>query len=243
VSILRGKTGVKELFENCSTCRLRSASFFCQLDEKAVQDFDRITFTNVYPREFVFYTEGSDPRGVFLVCSGSVKLSISSGEGRTLITRIVHGGDVLGLSGVIAGHPYKSTATALEPCQVKFARRDDFLRWMETHADACRRASLQLAHECEISGDHIRSLGLSQSASEKLARLILSWAVESGKETADGIRVPVLLTQQDISELIGTSRETVTRLLRDLKERQILSVKGAAITIHDRPSLQRLVLD
>jgi CRP/FNR family transcriptional regulator len=170
-----------------------------------------------------------------------VKLTVGSDDGRTLITRTAHAGEALGVSSVLTGHPLNLTAETTEPCQVKFIGADDFVRWLDGHCDAGRRVCVQLAAECETSNDHLRSLGLSHSAAEKLAHLILQWSDETGRETPEGLRVRMLMTHQEISQVIGTSRETVTRLLKDFREKNYLAIKGATLTIRDKRALQALV--
>lgn len=231
------------LFENCLTCKWRGDRFFCQLEpEEVLKEFDGITFTNVYPEAAILYAEGQLPRGVFLLCHGSAKLSISSEDGKTLITRVAEAGELLGLSSAISGNPYKASAETLEPSQVNFVKREDFLRFLETYARASANANRQLADECEAGADYIRALGLSHSAAEKLANLLLSWCSHHGKETENGTRVQVLMTHEDISQRIGTSRETVTRLLKEFREQNIISVKGSNLIVLDKAALEALVL-
>jgi CRP/FNR family cyclic AMP-dependent transcriptional regulator len=231
-----------EFFENCTTCKWRTDGFFCSLPEGALVAFDTIAFTNVYPEGAVLYSEGQPPRGVFILCRGSVKLSISSGDGKTLITRIAQHGEILGLSSVLTGNAYKASAETLEPSQVNFIKREDFLRFIHEYTQACANSSRQLSLECEADADHIRALGLSHSAAEKLAHLLLSWSAETGKASDAGTRVQMLMTHEDISQLIGTSRETVTRLLKEFREKNIISIKGSSLTIHNKPALEALVL-
>ena len=230
-----------EIFDNCQTCQWRTEQFFCAVGEDALAEFDRLGFANVYPPRSVIFCEGDAPRGVFLLCRGTVKLTVGSGDGKTLIARIAHPGEALGLSSVLAGHAYNVTSETLEPCQVKFIRREDFTRWIDAHHDACKHACRQLIGEFETSTDHVRSLGLSHSAAEKLAHLILQWTDEAGHDTPTGVRVQMLMTHQDISQLIGTSRETVTRLLKHFRDRHYLSIKGSTLVIHDKPALKALV--
>ena len=231
-----------EFFESCVTCKARNDHFFCNLDNETLKEFDALTFSNVYPEGAVLCAEGQVPRGLFVICHGSAKLSVSSGDGKTLITRIAHAGEVVGLSSVLSGNPYKATAETLEPCQVNFVRRDDFLRFVDRHHTVCSRIFRQLTEECESDADHIRAIGLSHSAAEKLANLILGWVAESGKESGGSYRLQMLATHEDISQLIGTSRETVTRLLKEFRDRKLISIKGASLTVHDRKALQDLVL-
>jgi CRP/FNR family transcriptional regulator len=229
-----------ELFDNCLTCKWRSEGFFCDLEPAALKAFDAITFTNVYPQGAVLYSEGQSPRGAFEICHGGAKLSISSADGRTLITKIVGPGEILGLSSSISGNPYKSTAETLEPTQVNFVRREDLLRFIDKHHAACANVTRALVLECEGNADHIRALELSHSAAGKLANLILSWCPPESKPTGLDFRVQMLMTHEDVSQLIGTTRETVTRLLKGFREKKLITVKGSTIIIHDRAALESL---
>jgi CRP/FNR family transcriptional regulator len=203
--------------------------------------FERVAFTNVYPTGSVLFSEGETARAVYIVCKGAVKLSIASGDGKTLITHIAHAGEALGLSTAFGGHEYRSTAETLEPSQVKVLRRDEFLRLANNELEVSRRVSLQLGKDCDAANDHLRAIGLSHSAAEKFAHLILTWADENGRASENGTRVQVLMTHHDISQLIGTSRETITRLLKDFREKGIVSVKGSTLTIHNRSALDAMV--
>ena len=228
--------------ESCQTCGWRGADFFCQLPHDPLATFDSMTFTNVYPQGAILYSEGQLPRGVFLVCHGTVKLTISSGEGKTLITRVAEPGEILGVSACMSGHPHKTAAETLEPSQVNFVRRDDFIRYVSSCSSASTNALRQLSRECDAAADHVRAIGLSRSAAEKLAYLLLSWCTQHGKVTEGGTRVQVLMTHDDISQIIGTSRETVTRLLRDFRDQGYVSIKGSNLIVHDRAALEALVL-
>jgi CRP/FNR family transcriptional regulator, cyclic AMP receptor protein len=230
-----------DLFENCLACSWRGEGFFCQLPAEALKDFDALTFTNIYPKGAILFSEGETPRGIFQLCHGSVKLSMSSEDGKTVITRIVEQGEALGLSSAISGNPGRVTAETLVPSQVNFVRREDFLRFLTTSTAASTNALRQLAIECEAGADRVKAMELSQSATGKLAGLLLSWCAERGSSTEAGMRVQVLMTHDDISHLINTSRETVTRLLRDLRDERVISVKGSNVIIHDKVRLERLV--
>lgn len=227
--------------EECVTCVWRKTQFFCSLDPKTLGSFDRIAFTSVYPAGSILFSEGEDPRGVFMLCKGQAKLSMTSTDGKTLITRVAAEGELLGLSSAISGHPYKLTVETTEPSQVKFVKRDDFVRFVKEHGDACFSASEQLSNECHAASEHVRSLGLSHSAAEKLANLILGWCETSGRQTDDGIRVKLLMTHQEIAQLIGTSRETVTRLLAEFRTKKILTLNRSTLMVRDKSALEALV--
>lgn len=228
----------------CAECQWRNDDFFCQFDPETLKAFDSITFTNVYPDGALLYTEGETPQGLFVLCYGQVKLTISaSGSGKTLIKRMVQAGEVLGLSSVLSGNPYKASAETVRPSQLKFVKREDFLRFYAEHRDVSFNIARQLIEECESDADQIRNLGLANSAAERLAQLLLAWCEQSGSPSASGMRFPVVMTHEEISQLIGTSRETVTRLLKRFRDQKILTVRRSSMTLHKKDELEDLIMD
>src|SRR5262249_56817449 len=101
------------------------------------------------------------------------------------------------LASGLSGHPYKATAETVTPSQLKFIKRDDFLRFMNEYRDVAFNIARQLIDECESDADQIRALGLANSAAEKLAYLLLSWCDESGSQSASGVRGPGTMTHQE----------------------------------------------
>ena len=120
----------------------------------------------------------------------------------------------------------RSTAETVDPCQVNFVKRDDFLRYLRENSEACLRVTEQLSEKYNNACREIRSMALSHSAAEKLARLLLNWCASDGEATKAEPCVRMTLTHEEIAQMIGTSRETVTRLFTDLKKRQILLSKA-----------------
>lgn len=229
-----------QITENCLICKLRHSGFFCDLPKASLEDLEKIKYASAYPQGAILFVEGQGPRGVYIICSGRVKLSTTSRDGKTLILRIAEGGEVLGLHAAVSGKPYELTAETLQPSQLDFIRREDFLKFLEHHGDACLHAAQHLSENCQNAYEMIRSLGLSHSVSEKLARLLLEWAAD-GDATKDGIRIKVSLTHEEIAQLIGTSRETVTRVLGEFREKQLAQLRGSTLLIRDRAGLEKLI--
>ena len=98
----------------------------------------------------------------------------------------------------------------------------------------------QLSEKYQSAQQEIRSLGLAQTTSEKLARLILNWC-EGGEVTAQGTRLQVLLTHEEIAQMIGTTRETVTRLLSDFKRKKLINVKGSNFFVVGKEQMLSMV--
>ena len=228
-----------DLVENCLTCPMRSDSFFCGLPMSALEDFNKIKYTAAYPQNSVLFVEGQMPRGIYMLCKGRVKMSATSRDGKTLILKIAQPGEVLGLHATVSGSPYETTAETGQPCQLNFVKREDFLRFLQTHGDACLQAAQHLSKDCNSAYQQIRSLGLSHSVPERLARLLLEWSIGSNSNVDS--KVKLSLTHDEISQIIGTSRETVTRTLAEFRRRRFAILKGSTLTIQNKPALERLV--
>ena len=99
----------------------------------------------------------------------------------------------------------------------------------------------QLSEKYQAAQREIRSLGLAQSTSEKLGKLLLEWCALHGETTPKGIRLKVLLTHEEVAQMIGTTRETVTRLLSEFKRKNIIEVKGSTILVLKKSELESLV--
>jgi len=233
---MRGPYGI-ETSESCESCALRKAGCFCQLTPPALKDFSAVRMTNTYPGGAILYLEKQDPRGVFVLCAGEVKLSISSSAGKTLILRIAKPGEILGLMAVLANTPYEASAETLHPCQVAFVRRDDFLRLLAKYPEMHQGVVKQLTRLYSRACEQLRTVGLSASAPERVARLLLDWSAE-GKQTKTGTQIKVPLTHQEIAEFVGTTRETVTRTLSEFKNKHLVELQGSTLTISNRPGLE-----
>ena len=143
---MKGPYGL-ELNDGCKTCKLNGGSFFCRLDPAALREFDAIKSTSTYPKGALLFVERQEARGVFVLCEGEVKLSISSTEGKTLIMRIARAGELLGLIATMAGIAYEVTAETIHPCQVAFVRREDFQRYIASHPEASQSALSQMSSQ------------------------------------------------------------------------------------------------
>ncbi|HKV24745.1 MAG TPA: Crp/Fnr family transcriptional regulator [Candidatus Acidoferrum sp.] len=238
---MKGPYGL-ETSEHCQTCKVKASGFFCQLSAAALKDFDEIRSSSTYPEGAVLFLEKQDPRGVFVLCEGEVKLSISSSGGKTLILRIAKPGEVLGLMSTMAGMPYEATAETIHPCQVAYIRRDDFLRFIARHPEVYQGVVKQLMSLYQGACSQLRTVGLSSSAPEKLARLLLDMSA-GGKQTEQGTQIKLPLTHEEIAALIGTTRETVTRTLSEFKSNHLVALHGSNLMISNRAALESLGAD
>ena len=229
-----------EIIESCVTCPHREDRLFCNLAPEAVKRLASITASASYPKGAMLFVEGQAARGVFVLCTGRVKLSTSSADGKTLILRVAEPGDVLGLAGSVSGKSYELTAEVIEPTQANFIGQTDFLAFLREHGEAALRVAQLLSETYHAAIAEMRTIGLSHSASEKLARFILDWAADKPQEKGE-IRLKLTLTHEEIAQMIGASRETVTRLFSDFRKKKIVEVKGSTLTIRNKAALERLL--
>ena len=230
-----------DIHNTCTECTVRAERLFCNMAASAIAAIDSVKFTGVYPKGSLLFVEGEMPRGIFILCSGRAKLTTSSTEGKTQIVKIAEPGEVLGASATILGKPYEVSAETIEPAQLNFIKRDDFLKLLGTNVEVCMHTAQQLSEKYHAAQREIRSLGLSQTTSEKLAKLLLDWCARGGEETAKGIRLKVLLTHEEIAQMIGTTRETITRLLSDFKRKKLIEMKGSSVFVLEKDSLETMV--
>lgn len=128
----------------------------------------------------------------------------------------------------------------MQPCQLDFVAREDMLRFLKNHADACFHATQHLARDCSDSYGVARTIGLSHSVSERFARFLLDTAA-AGSVSNGTVRVRLAMTHEEISQLVGTSRETITRLLSEFRRNEMAELKGSTLIIHNHPALKNMV--
>jgi CRP/FNR family cyclic AMP-dependent transcriptional regulator len=229
-----------EIIESCASCPHREDPLFCNLPPPAIQGLAAITSPSSYPKGATLFVEGQVPRGVFILCSGRVKLSTTSADGKTLIVRMADQGEVLGLPASVTGNPYELTAEVIEPTQANFIARQDFLNFLREHGEVGLRVAQQLGETYHSAIAEMRTIGLSHSVGEKLAHFLLDLSAGHDGEEGD-IRVTLTLTHEEIAQTIGASRETVTRLFGEFKKKQLLQVNGSTLIIKNKAGLESVL--
>jgi len=225
--------------EDCLNCEHRHLRVFCNLTPEALQDYDRIGILISHTAGAKLFSQGDTAQKVFVICDGQVKLSATSRDGKTMILKIAGPGDVMGLSAVLANVPYEVTGEVTEPCQVKAVRKQEFLDFLGRHSIASMHAAQSLSGEYLTVFHDAKRLALSGSSAGRLARVLLDW----GRSAASGkpeIRFTMALTHEEIANMAGTSRETVTRLLNQFRRDQWITIKGSSMTIVKPEQLERL---
>lgn len=230
-----------EIIQSCLSCTVREGALFCNLGRAALAQLDRMRQTSLYPAGAVLFIEGEPARGLYVLCSGRVKLTASSPQGRSVIIRVAGPGEVLGLSGTISDSTYVASAETLEPAQVNFIPREGFVRFLETQPEVAIRVARHLSMELRRAYQQVTLMVLSPNVRARLAGLLLDELDRDGKTVAKGTRLQLRFTHQEMAEIIGSSRETVTRLMSDFRDEALIETKGSFITILNPEKLQSIL--
>ena len=226
------------LADDCRSCQLRQQGDFCSLPQDALAWLESQGHLSVFPPYVTLLAEGEFARGVFVLCSGRAKLSVVAKDGKTVILRIAEERQILGLSAVVSGRPSLITATSIEPCQVKFVGRENFLALLERDSRAAMGCAIALSREVGQAFQGVHSLLLARSSTEKLARLLLSWVADEPRNQE--LRVHADFTHEEMAQMIGSSRETVTRLLNEMRRKELIRLDGSTLIIPNRIALQAI---
>ena len=214
----------------------RPGEFFKGWSQAALDDWTSMEFAHAHAANVVLFSEREEANGLYVVLEGDVRISINSSEGKRLSLRIARRGDVLGLSSAMWGMPYETTAETLYPTRVAHISRRDFQGFMSQHPEIYMNVTEELSRHVGMVCHQLRNVGLSSSAPEKLARLLLEWS-SNGQPNGTCTRMRFSLTHEEIGEFIGASRETVTRTLSTFKHRRLVSFHGSMLEIPNRSAL------
>jgi CRP/FNR family transcriptional regulator len=232
-----------EIQENCATCQWRAHRLFCSVSGTALRQLQRIATLHVGAAGDVLYSQGQTPKGIFILCNGRAKISAASGRGSILIFRIAQPGEALGLEAVLANRPYEESAELFDVCQVKFITSKDALAYFAGNAQAALKTALQMARNHDSAREQIRRIGFSISGTQKLAQLLMLWASESSCAPEHESTFLVPYTHEEIAQMIGSTRETVTRVLSKFRQVKAIDIQDETFVVKDLSQLAQFAGD
>lgn len=220
----------KSLPTDCHTCKSRRDSVFCDLSDEHLKILNEAKTSNEYkPNQIIFY-EGNKPFGLYCITSGKVKIYKMDSEGHQQIVRLAGAGDLIGYRSLLAEEPYSATAETLENANVCFVDKNVFLDVLQTHPATAMNVMSSLARDLGKAEHQIVNL-THKNIRERLAELFLIFKKRYGEKTAKGIHLNINLTREELGELIGTTQESVIRLLSEFKQDGLIEVDGRQITL------------
>ncbi len=209
-------------------------TYFADLSATSEQELCRISRYLTFAKGQMLTVQGRSAEFVYLLLSGWVKLSLVSESGRNFAFRVVTGGVPIGLEEVISGREYDSSSECLQDCEAIQFRAAAFLQLARRHPDISMCAAQHLAAQYRELHATLRTLTFSRNIAARLARLLL------GADGQPELRRHMKLTHEQMAELIGTSRESVTRILAEFRRLRAIENDRSSVRVTDRVVLQRL---
>lgn len=225
--------------QNCANCSLRAKAVLCDLADAESATFQKFRHSLQYKaRQTVFY-EGHACLGLYLLCSGKVKLTRSAARGQRQIVRIAEGGDLIEKHVFRDEALHEVTCETLEPCQICFIDRRAYLELIRRNSELAIRLIHLLSRELGIRM-YQRDLFAFRSGRERLAALLLELGGRFGQKAGKGTLVGITLTREELADMAGVAVETAIRLLSAFCKEGLISLDRRSITLLSRDRLVRI---
>ena len=223
----------------CEGCPVRKHTAFADLDADLLELIDGAKKTRKYKQGQVIFYEDNPAFGLYCIHAGKVKLYKTTAEGKRLTLRLADPGDQLGHLAIFTEQPYSATGEALEDSTVCFVDRQ-CLPTLMAKSPAATSAIIQgLARGLSITRDRATDIA-HRSARERVAGMLLVLKAKYGREDGDAVRLDIALTRQDLADLIGTTKETLVRVLSDFRQMQIIADKGPNLMLLSPEKLAKI---
>ena len=219
---------------------LKKVEFFAVLPDSSLLDLSRQIAWKKYKKGERLFDEGEEAVSVFIIASGKVKVVKEFSSGKNAILGIFGVGGLVAEIAVIDKLPYPATAIALDDCVVGDLQAETFINFLRNNPDTLLQMVAGLGAKLRDMADSMGSMAV-ESVEKRLARFLLKFGDEIGKQTRDGLSFTLPVTRQDIAELIGTSFEVVERGLKKMKTNGLIKVEGKKIVIKDTEELFQVI--
>ncbi len=216
---------------------LKRVPLFSDLSAAELARFADVTREREYPKNSVILFEDDPGDALYVVSGGQVKVVLIGEDGREVILSVLNDGDFFGEMSLIDDEPRSAHVIAMRDSRLLVLRRDDFQQQIQQHPSIALKVLKVMVQRLRRADAKIGGLVLLD-VNGRVAKLLLDLADESG-----GPRITRKLTHHTIAQMIGSSRETVSRAMRELVERGLIDVTRREITVRDREGLSALAGD
>lgn len=209
---------------------LKRVPLFEGLTDDEMRGLSQVAMLRVFPKERVVIMAEEEGDSLFVINSGKVKVSIVSEDGREVILTILGEGNFFGEMSLLDGNPRSANVTTMEETELLMVRRADFLRFIQTTPQVAIKLLSVLAQRLRKTDRKIEGLALSD-VTGRITQTILQLAEEQGHPTTEGVLVKNRPTHQDLANMSGTTRETVSRVLKRLESQGYIAHRGKDMLI------------
>ncbi len=221
-----------------NTEMLREAPLFSGLDDEAAEALSASMTETKVRRGDVLFHEGDEGDRLYVVTDGKVKLGRTSADGRENLLAILGPGQMFGELSLFDPGPRSATVTAVTDCTMQSLSHDELGRWLNGRPEVARGLLLQLAGRLRKANDVAADLVFSDVPG-RVAKALLDLSSRFGRVADDGVHVHHDLTQEELAQLVGASRETVNKALADFAHRGWIRLEGKSVLISDSERLAR----
>jgi len=220
---------------------LRLVSIFSELSDAELRMIFRILQVKTVPAGTPIFHEGEAGEAVYFVSSGMVKISTAAVDGKEKIIHFMQAGQVFGEVVLFESGPYPATATAVEDSAIGILRNRDLFLVLKENNDLAVSLLRLLSRRLRMAQSQLRDLAL-KDAFTRVGELVLQLAAQSGDLRPEGTHLPLSATREDLANLAGTTRETFTRMLGELKREGLIRVVRGGLLIPDIARLRERLL-
>ena len=206
----------------------RKFALFAELDDRELQAIAAVAKTRHYGKDDVVFHADESGDVFCLIREGQVKVTMISPEGKEIILSLLGPGDFFGEMALLDDEPRSATVMATEPLELVTIWRSDFLQILAENFSIAKKVLAEISRRLRNASNRIESLA-TMDVYGRLARFFLDLAKDQGKVLDNGYVAVTRPTHQSIANMIGTSRETVSRLIHDLMRQNLLLSEGKTI--------------
>ncbi|MDF2968219.1 MAG: crp 1 [Nocardioidaceae bacterium] len=217
---------------------LRQTPLFSGLDDDAAASLRSSLSENRLRRGEILFREGDSGDRLYVVMAGKIKLGRSSPDGRENLMAVLGPGQMFGELSLFDPGPRSLTATAVTDVTMLSLGHAALLSWLTGHPDVARNLLGQLASRLRRTNDVVADLVFSDVPG-RVAKALLDLASRFGRQADDGLHVHHDLTQEELAQLVGASRETVNKALADFANRGWLRLEPRSVVLVDVERIQR----
>jgi len=229
---------MKSTFQHvdCKHCSQRFNSVFCKTENDALSEIEALKVCSTYKKGEVIFKDNSYANGVYCINAGKIKLSMYGDEGKEQIVRMAKSGDIIGYKALLSGERYSATATAIEDSNICYIPKDIFLVILKKDAALSFEMMRLLSNELKRAEEKITHLA-QKPVRERMAETILFLKETYGVDNEN--HVNIMLSREEIANLVGTATETAIRLLSEFNKDHIIELSGKKIKILDNNKLTK----
>ena len=217
---------------------LKHIPLFASLKDIELEAINQLSFTKKCPKDTIILLENEEGDALFIIIKGKVKVTTFSESGKEVIFSMLKEGDFFGDMSLLDGNPRSATVISIEDSELRLIRRNDFKTLMQKYPEIALKLLEELTSRLRKADERIESLAILD-VTGRVAGILLQLANERGVKSGNSVLIRSRPTHQDLANMAGTTRETVTRVLKQLENNKYISMDGKDITIHDPEHFKR----